>query len=131
MNLVESARKLGVGTEIIFSWLGAGGNTVLQNEAQTRGDICTGRLSGSPCPNNVAENFFVGSAGEAVKKLLEVKNGNQLRIQGEKSLHSCKVCKCHLRTKIWTPMEHITKHTSPDELRALPEFCWQRVETKI
>ena len=131
MSLIELASKMGKGTEIVFSWLGAGGNTVPQHEAQNRSDVCTGRLSGVACPNNVSENFFVGQAGESVRKLLEIKNGARLRVQGEKSLGNCAVCKCHLRTKIWTPMEHIRKHTTDDELKQLPALCWQRTETKI
>lgn len=131
MSLLDFAKRMGTGTEIVFSWVGSGGNTVTQHEAQLRSDICTGRLSGVACPYNVAENFFTGSAGETVKKLVEIKNGSKLRVRGEKSLGNCAVCKCHLRTKIWTPMEHIRKHTTDDELRELPPICWQRVEVKI
>jgi hypothetical protein len=124
MNLLEITN----GAQIIIDWLGAGGKTVSDAQAQTRADICTGRINGRPCEHNVSDSWITGAAGESARKLLSIKNNAQMRVDGEKRLHTCDACSCYLRLKVWTPLDHLLKHTTTEELANLPEFCWQRNE---
>lgn len=130
MSLSDISKKLGRGSQIICDWVGNDGRTVPRETAQDRADVCTGRISGSPCPHNVQENLIIGLMGESVRHLLEVKNKASLRVQGEKKLRGCDVCGCHLRLKVHVPMEHLLKFTPKDEIESHPEYCWMRTETK-
>jgi hypothetical protein len=131
MSLLEIAKKYDTGAQIIADWLGAGAIPVSQEAGQARADVCRGVATGNPCPYNTFESGFEHLFGESLKKIVEIKNEAKLRVDGEKSLHGCDICGCHLKTKIWTPMQHIRKHTSDDEFRKLPTFCWQRKEANI
>lgn len=130
MSLTDAAKQLGRGSEIICDWLGNDGRTVLYETAQNRADVCTGRISGKACPHNVPENIVAGFVGDSVKRLLEIKNKANLRVQGEKSLRGCDVCGCNLRLKIHVPFAHIKKFTPQEELDRHPEFCWMQKENK-
>lgn len=126
--LLDIANKYVKGARIISDWLGAGGVTVDRELAQDRADICSGRNSDHRCPFNVSEPGAAAIAGESLKKLVEIKNDAQLRVQGEKSLGMCGVCNCHISTKVWTPIRHVKKHTTDGIAAALPFHCWQRKE---
>lgn len=128
MSLLETAKKYAKGIQIVSDWLGAGGVTVGYKTAQNRADICTGRNSDHRCPFNVVEPSAAKIAGESLKKLVEIKNSAQLRVQGEKSLAMCGVCQCHLATKVWVPIHHVRKHTPDAIANMLPIHCWQRKE---
>lgn len=131
MNLLQIAEKYQDGKNIMLDWLGDGGAVVPTADAQARADICTGRTSGAPCCHNFPESAVESFIGEALKKIIEIKNEAGLRVQGNKSLGVCSVCKCHLATKVFTPMKHIRKFTSDEEFKKLPGFCWQRTESGI
>ena len=100
-------------------------------------DVCTGRISGAPCCHNLPESAVESFIGEALKKIIEIKNeagfdGEKLFRCGNKSLGVCSiVCKCHLATKVFTPMKHIRKFTSDEEFKKLPGYCWQRTEVGV
>lgn len=126
--LLEIAKKYAKGLQIVSDWLGEGGVTVDHATAQHRADICTGRNSDHRCPFNVVEPGAAKVAGESLKKLVEIKNSSQLRVQGEKSLAMCSACRCHLATKVWVPIRHVKKHTPNAVIAMLPFHCWQRKE---
>jgi len=130
-DLLQFAKKYTNGAQLVMDWLGSGGKTVSQELAQGRSDVCTGRLSGRPCPENVHESFMAESAGEAIRHLVQIKNDALLRVDGELHLGGCAICKCHMRTKIWTPMEQILKYTEKDEMLTHPIHCWIRKENKL
>lgn len=131
MNLVETAEQIGKGSQIVLDWLGAGGHTVSQHEAQDRSDVCTGRLSGAACPYNVPSNLVTGLAGESIRHLIEIKNKAALRVDGEKKLGGCERCACHLKLKVWTPLAYIRKHTTDEEISSYPPICWLRTESGL
>jgi hypothetical protein len=130
-TLSAIAEKYQNGKGILSDWLGSGAATVPAALAQARANICTGKAGGRPCPSNTRESGLEHLFGEGLKKIVEMKNQAQLRVDGEKSLFGCDVCGCHLRTKIWTPMEHIKKHTPDAELMKHPTYCWLRRENNL
>ena len=102
------------GAAIIRDWLGSGGVPVERDVAQQRADVCSG------CKHNNL-GISMASVMPVLKKLIEIKNKEHLRVNGEKSLGTCGICHCNIPTKIWTPIEHIENHTTKDEM---PESCW-------
>lgn len=107
------------GAKTIFEWFGAGGKPVEPQLAQARADICL------KCPHNGGRKLFTGAIAAMVKSLAGVKAKMNLTVTGEDDLGSCVQCGCHIPTKIWVPLEHLTR--SDDEIR-FPEHCWIRKE---
>jgi len=100
----------------LINWLGDGAKHVSQQEAERRAKICMG------CPNMVHGNEFV-EVGSMI-----IKNHLGLKVEGEKSLKTCRSCGCFLPTKIWVPYEHI-KSWQPEQvanhIRKVNGNCWQ------
>ena len=122
MNLLEIAKSYVRGEEIIRDWLGSGGNTVSQEIADARALTCLA------CDKNTFGFQPALVVGEAVKKVLEIKNGAKLRTDGERRLGVCSVCHCYLRTKIWVDLSLVRKHWMEGEAEKLPSHCWQLTE---
>src|SRR6185295_6817084 len=101
MTLIDKAKNFATGVRTLTEWLGSGGQTVDQNLAQTRADVCL------RCPNNGPSHDIVEATALAIKQQVELKNKLQLRVRGEKSLGSCSVCGCVMRLKIWLPIEKV------------------------
>ena len=131
MNILDKAKDLAVGAQIIRDWLGDGCTVVPRPQAQERADICTGRISGVACPHNKTGFTFGGEAGKLIRKMVELKNGLDIRVQGEKSLGVCDACSCDLKTKIHVPMDYLKSHTTEDEAKQFPPICWQRTERNL
>jgi GT2 family glycosyltransferase/ADP-heptose:LPS heptosyltransferase len=45
----------------------------------------------------------------------------------DKQLQSCNVCGCHLKLKVWVPIQHIAPRS---RLRDFPAHCWIQTEAK-
>lgn len=120
MSLIDKAKNFANGVRTLTEWLGSGGQTVHQNLAQTRADVCF------QCPNNVAGSDIVEATALAIREQVELKNKLQLRVKGEKSLAFCSVCTCCLRLKVWLPIERIKP--ADDEIDNYPLHCWLRKE---
>lgn len=121
-HLTERVAQFAEGARILTDWLGSGAITVDPATAQRRADICL------KCPMNVNESFTAEAIAAAVRKQVEIKNHLQLRVDGEKGLHTCTACGCVTRLKVWVPLERIL----PDA-EELPKFdpgCWLRNEKK-
>jgi hypothetical protein len=131
MNVLHLVHNYANGLRIVTDWLGHGGHVVSPEQAQARADVCTGRLSGSPCPKNGAPITVEKEVAEGIKTVVELKNHLKLRVLGEKKLHTCHVCLCHLPTKVHVPLEHIMRHTSPEELNDFVDGCWLRSENGL
>lgn len=113
------------------SWLGEGGHPVSPSQAQSRADVCTGRLSGTKCPKNVIkpiQEVVTGAVALTVIRQIEYKNKLNLRVDGEKSLHVCDVCNCILRLKSHAPIEFIKETTDDSTLKKFPPHCWIPLE---
>lgn len=118
MNLLERARQLKNGTKILTDWLGDGAVVVSQSDAQARADVCL------KCPMNESGFKIAGAVASEIKRQVEVKNRLMLRVDGEKSLHTCKACGCALRLKIWLPDQKIISGENEQSLFKYHEDCW-------
>lgn len=120
MSLLERVQQFKEGAETIMEWLGSGASTVHCALAQRRADICI------KCPMNQHESSITESMATAIKRQVEIKNKLNLRVTGEKSLHSCTACGCVTRLKIWVPLQNIIP--DPEELEKFHTDCWLRHE---
>jgi hypothetical protein len=117
--------------KIRHEWLGEGGEAVPIEQAQARADICTGRLSGKPCPNNYQGSWLYNVVTAIViNSQLELRRAMSINVEGEESLKVCEVCGCRLQLKVHVPFRHIYRHTTPEQLSKYPDFCWQQKELK-
>jgi hypothetical protein len=119
MNLLEKVKTMAEGIANLTLWVGSGGVVVDQDEAQARADVCLG------CPLNQPGMEVSKEVALATKKFLEFKNGLDLRVKGEKSLHHCKGCGCVLRLLIWEPQPRIKEQMNAAEIQVTPQFCWK------
>lgn len=96
-----------------------------QEIAQARSDICTGRLSGVPCPHNHTGGWSITTkASQIIHAQRQRKLELALAVEGEASLGVCKVCRCYLPLKIWYHIATIHDHTPDSTLNEFPSFCW-------
>ena len=116
------------GAATLKDWSDDGFAAVASDEAQNRSDICTGRLSGNPCPFNTNPDIKLpDSLADIIKGQLEKKNGMKLVVEGEQDLNICTVCACFLKLKVWTPMETILGRMTPDTIEKFATQyppCW-------
>lgn len=117
LNLLETARAIPHGISAISEWL-ADGTVVDGDEAQARADVCL------KCPNNVPESSVTGVVADGVRRMLEFKNKVGLRVDGEKSLGACAVCKCVLRLQVHEPAE-LLKLQIKNGKEVFPFQCWK------
>jgi hypothetical protein len=114
---------------IAGEWLGEGANPVAQTMAQARSDVCTGRLTGNPCPKNELSGWsFSMPIANRIHEWLERKNKMNLRVQGEDQLGTCAGCTCNLPLKVWVPFHNIHKHTPDATFQKLDPRCWMLKE---
>ncbi|MGV1047663.1 MAG: hypothetical protein ACOYD4_03940 [Solirubrobacterales bacterium] len=123
--LFERVRHIPHGVEVITKWLGSGGQVVDREESQARADICNGKKSGTPCEHNVHGEPVTKAVALAVKQFLAIKSSISLRVDGEKSLGTCKVCGCVLRLQVHEPQDKVFRELSEEEIATLPDHCWK------
>ncbi len=122
MNIFQRVAAYANGAQVIKEWLGEGGITVDKELAQKRADICI------TCPLNVKDWTITDSVASAIRRQIEIKNQLNLRVDGEKSIHSCAACGCATRLKLWIPIRNIL----PDEAERgnFDSKCWLLSEGK-
>lgn len=120
MNLLEKAQRYMKGVSILAEWLGEGGVTCPQKEAQERTDICR------VCPLNDPNHKPTETIATAIKRQVEFKNSMGLRTNGIKSLHTCSACLCYLPLKIFVPKATLLSQETTQSLAAYHEKCWMR-----
>jgi len=125
MSVLEEIKHDAVGLAIIKEWLGDGGKPVDRHLAEHRATICL------CCPFNVktALSAFKQPVADAIKSHLEVKDKSGVSTEYDADLFTCRLCSCQINLKIWTPFEHLRAHTTDNELKKLPVFCWLRKES--
>jgi hypothetical protein len=125
-----AAQRLGQlsdGANVIRRWFGSGLSPVSPEVSQARADICTGRQNGTPCHFNKPGFRPVEAAAEFLRLLAERKHELKLVVISEESLHTCKLCWCHLPTKVHVPLEHILSETPQpmiEKIQQLYPACW-------
>lgn len=132
-RVADRSRQLISGASILSDWLGAGLKPVERALAQTRADICSGRINGVPCPHNNPGFQPVETIAQIIRGWSEQKNAMTLDVIGEDKLHTCGICWCHLPTKVFVPMETILDRTPQAMLDKFaseaPENCWMKTRT--
>lgn len=100
-----------------------------QELRQSRADVCTGRLTGKPCPKNYLGAWRVTDiAAKIIKGQLERKRDLALKVEGEDKLGQCEACNCPLFLKVHYNFETIYGHTADsvfEKLHAANPECWQ------
>ena len=119
MILLDQVKMYADGVKTLTAWLGSGAVTVDGHTSQGRADACL------KCPMNV-EVTLIESIADAIKRQVELKNKLGLRVNGEKSLHTCSGCGCALRLKIHVPLESLGVDES--EMDKFDRLCWMRKE---
>lgn len=96
--------------------------------AQARADICTGRLSGTPCPANYLGGWAISDKiAQVIRAQREKKLELNLRVDEEERLGQCTACRCPLFLKVFYDDETIYNHTTDpdfDKMRAANSKCW-------
>lgn len=123
MTLVEKASRYANGVRILSDWLGSGAQVVDKETAQKRANVCI------KCPMNQNGNMVTKAIAWAIKEQTDLKSELELRVDGEKSLHSCAVCSCWLKLKIWIPMNQLRSEETPEDKAKWPAWCWMKTET--
>ena len=111
-------RVMRLGDVLLFvktmaAWVAAGGQTVEQQEAQRRADVC------QRCPLNIEVGGCTGCvdfAGQVLRAL------NGRHVTGAGTLRSCGVCSCSIPAMVWLPLEVLGEHDG------LPSWCWKRAD---
>lgn len=123
--LVRRVRQLKDGEAIGRAWLG---DSLTPVDPKTADDRVIGCLN---CPKHDPGNWFdhfTGEIAEAVMEIVKIKNHLELTATNESGLGSCKACGCHLASKVWIPLKHIRKNTSPKIMDELDSKCWIKTE---
>lgn len=125
MNILEAAKKIPHGLSVITEWVGSGGVVADPMEAQSRADVCTGRMSGKRCSENDASFSVTAPVAEAVRVYLSVINKVGLRVSWHKKLGVCRKCSCNLKLLIFEPQDKVKAEMTEEEKASLPDFCWK------
>jgi hypothetical protein len=136
-SLLQKARAVVAGSEILVKWIQEGQPVVLQEVANRRAATCAvlqreGRKdeNGNPipgCPKNGKgglEAYFTVPVSNAIRHELERKKQMKLETPLDEQLNVCTACSCPLPLKVWIPLENIVGKLSADQKSALDEKCW-------
>lgn len=119
--------KTAAGIGLLLDWLGSGGKAVEKELAEKRAAVCAG------CDRNKEKtltSIFTIPASQFIQRQLAIKNDMKLETSQDLKLGVCETCTCPLKLKVWTPMEHVLKHTSEKVMAEFPEWCWVRNQDK-
>lgn len=122
---VAGVHKAVAGVGLLVSWLGDGLKPVEQGVANIRAETCL------KCPLNQKPNLLqsaYGSVANGLHLLMEAKAEMKLSTPFDDRLETCAACDCRNSLKIWTPISHEKKFTSPEIFAALDPGCWVRKE---
>lgn len=144
MNIIEEIKQDSAGLLFLKDWLGDGTSPVEFAVAQSRANVClhtkvpTGYQTASGpeekegCPLNRHPNWWErwlsDPIANAIRRQLEIKQRMDLSLPEESNLNMCQPCGCCLKLKVWAPTEHLKRHTSPQVMEKLPNYCWLKKE---
>lgn len=131
MTLIDEIKHDVQALFLLRDWLGDGCEPVSRFHAEYRSLPCVKGQAGEPCQFNTAPNWWdevKDAIAETIRSELELKKQLELHVTEEPNLHMCKICGCCLKLKVWTPIQYIKAHTSPENIERMPAFCWQRRE---
>lgn len=123
---VAKAQRIRAGIGLMLDWLGDSLKPVEQGLANSRAAVCLN------CPFNkrvgALQSVTIGVVADGVHKLMEEKSEMKLATPDDSQLHTCSLCDCVLTLKVWTPTEHVKKHTDDALKNSLPDHCWVKKE---
>lgn len=122
MNLIDQVAHIKDGAKAISEWLGDGGEVVDKETAILRSEMCLA------CPKHSEVFPMTEMLAAAIRKHLEVKNAALLQVPNEDKLHTCLVCGCAMRLKIWQPISLVRRQMTPKDFENFAVPCWQRDE---
>jgi len=113
----------------LTEWLGDGGLSVPNEQAQQRAVICL------KCPMNrkatIMEALGKTPVALAIRRTLELKEQLEMRVAWETKLHVCAVCKCCLPLKVHVPLDYILRGSTMEEIVEFEKVnCWITRERK-
>ncbi len=112
------------GARTLLDWSDDGFAAVPAALSQARADICTGRISGHPCPHNINSTIKIpDTVAGLVQAQIEKKNGMKLTVEGEADLHICKLCLCILPLKVHVPLPTILAQMTPDLIEKFKKYA--------
>jgi hypothetical protein len=127
-SVVASAKRTAAGVKLVYEWFGDGLKPVDQELAEKRAETCVA------CDNNGDPNWIQkldALAAQEVKTKMEIKNDLKLETKHDDKLMTCQACDCDLKTKIWTPLNHVLNNTSKEVMADLAtakivggKKCW-------
>jgi len=133
---VDKAKKQIAGVLVVGDYVLHGSKAIPLAESQARADVCTGRLSGKPCPRHVQSWDFNGPTRQVIRIEMEKRTNAGRKLQDEDAVKVCSVCGCWLPLKVDVPFVTIWKHTSDAMFDQFPKDspCWitkERKESKL
>lgn len=117
--------KAVAGVGLLVSWLGDGLKPVEQGVANARAETCV------KCPLNQKPTTLqtaYGTVANGLHLLMEAKADMKLSTPFDDRLETCAACDCRNALKIWTPIRHEKKYTTPAIMAALDPNCWVKRE---
>lgn len=120
MNVVQRVDQF---LRIRHDWFGEGGQPVPTPLAQTRADVCL------QCPRNFRGGWVWNMAtAMAIAAQTRLKAILNIHLEGEENLKVCEVCGCKIQLKVFTPIRHLYRHTTPQQVQTFPDHCWIKKE---
>ncbi len=107
------------------SWFGNGGEPVSIELAQARANVCL------KCPMNYKGDWLWSMATQlAINAQTNLRRLMNLKLEGEQDLKTCEACGCKILLKVHTPIAHIYRTISTEQLTKYHQDCWIRKEIK-
>lgn len=132
--MIEDLKQMAGAAPILAEWFGEGGEPVARELAISRAHICAGIRDFGPCEQNTAANWWQTHLSDPIAQVITTvleykkKTDIHLPVGLDEQLEMCKTCGCCLRLKVWTPIKHIANHTTVEQLKNYPGFCWIKNE---
>lgn len=127
---VAVGESLKTGKDILFDWEESGQPPVAQELANKRADTC------AICPKNGRgglSRYFTVPVAAIIQARLERLHQVKMQTPLDNQIGVCEACLCPLRLKVWTPMEFLLKHTTPQQWDAFQKAeprCWMHTESE-
>jgi len=133
---VDTLKKQVTGALVVGDYVLHGSKPVSLAQSQSRADVCTGRVSGVPCPRHVQSWNYNLATQTVIRLEMEKRAKAGRKLEGEANLKTCNVCGCWLPLKADVPFITIWKYTSDAMFDQFPKDtpCWitqERKESKL
>lgn len=137
VKILNELRRDAEGSKVLRDWLGDDGIPVMPDHAQHRAEACARGNYGHPCPYNYVPRWWnlvdmaKDAIATAIRYQLEFKHHLNMHVSNEDQIGTCTLCGCNLPLKVWTPIQYMKDHLTPDKIEKYPpEWCWQRREAE-